>query len=334
MARSAPLISVLMPVHNGGAYLADAVESILAQTCANFEFLIVDDASDDGALDALPHDSRITFMPSHGRGIVPALNTGLTAAQGEFVARMDADDLALPERFQAQLDHFQMHPELGILGTQVELFGNEGVTEGYRRYQQWVNALTTATQIAHSIYIESPIPHPTAMVRRRLFESLGGYRDTPWPEDYDLWLRAHLAGVHMGKPDGILLRWRDHGARLSRCDERYAVDQFVEAKADALALSQLRNRAAIICGTGRQAVQLHRALDKRKISITHFVDVDPRRIGGTKCGRPVIGIDHVASISRDALLLGAVGAWNARERLRDFFLAQDFRESVDFLMLA
>lgn len=88
---------------------------------------------------------------------------------------------------------------------------------GYRAYQDWVDALSTPARIRREIFIESPLPHPTAVMRRGVFERLGGYRHVPWAEDYDLWLRAYTAGVSMGKPLGILLHWRDHGAVYREC---------------------------------------------------------------------------------------------------------------------
>ena len=323
-----------MPVHNGGAYLNAAVGSILEQSLDNLELLIVDDHSDDGAIEQLPRDPRIRRVASRGRGIVAALNTGLSTARAPLIARMDGDDIALPGRLEQQREYLARQPGVGIAGAQVELFGDEPITDGYRRYQRWINGLTEPDDIARSLFIESPIPHPSAMWRAPLIEALGGYRDTPWPEDYDLWLRAHAAGIRMGKPTGILLRWRDHSNRLSRTDLRYATEQFFAAKAATLVELYLRERPAMVCGTGRQAVYLCDALRGCGAEVSHFVDIDPRRIGGSKRGIPIIGMHQVVTHRRGGMLLGAVAAWGARERLRSWLLSENFVEQRDFLLAA
>ena len=331
---SRPRISVVVPVHNGGCYLAESVDSILAQTCDDFELLLIDDHSDDGALGRLPADSRIRGLSSPARGIVPALNLGIESARGEVIARMDADDIAAPNRLEAQLAYLADNPSIAIAGAQIELFPRADITEGYTRYESWINSLTEPDDIALNMFVESPIPHPSAMLYRQALIDLGGYRDVPWPEDYDLWLRAHLAGLRMGKPAGVLLHWRDSAGRLSRTDQRYARAQFAGARAWALSISCLRTRAAMICGTGPQALMLFDALEANGVVATAFVDVDPRRIGGRKRGRPVISVDDMLATRTDELLLGAVGAWQARARLRDHLLAQNLSEGIDFLMAA
>ena len=126
-----PSISVVMPVHNGGTYLRQAVDSILGQTFPDFELIVVDDRSTDGAVEALGRigDPRMRIVANAGAGLVAALNTGLVAARGALIARMDADDIALPERFARQFEYLGAHPEIAVLGTAVILIdgvGNEG----------------------------------------------------------------------------------------------------------------------------------------------------------------------------------------------------------------
>ncbi|MEM7208149.1 MAG: glycosyltransferase [Pseudomonadota bacterium] len=329
-----PRVTVLMPVRDGGEFLHEAVQSILTQTFGDFEFLIVDDHSSDGELERLPNDSRLKILTCEKRGIVPALNLGIAHARGEYIARMDADDIAHAHRLQTQVEYLDARPHIGIAGAQVRLFGNNDISEGYRRYERWINNLTDPADIRRSIFIESPLPHPTAMLRRSVCAALNGYRDTPWPEDYDLWLRAYQSDIAMGKPEGVLLHWRDSDSRLSRVDERYSQKQFAEARANALANTVLRTRPAVICGTGPQALNLFDALQKRDVTILSFVDIHPRRIGGKKRGRPVVALDDSSTTKSDALLLGAVGAWDARERLKKFFLDKNLREETDFLMAA
>ncbi len=333
---AAPPISIVMPVRDGGAWLRLAVDSLYAQRCGDFELLLVDDHSADNAIAELPRDPRLRVLSNRGRGIVAALNTGLAAARGALVARMDGDDIALPERLAVQRDFLAANPQIGIAGAQVEIFVEGGEPAGgYRHYQRWINGLCSAQQIGREIFVESPIPHPTAIWRRSLVEALGGYRETPWAEDYDLWLRAHRAGVQMGKPQGVLLRWRDHDSRLSRRDPRCARERFVEAKAEALAAQIAAQRPLALCGTGTVAIQLHDALAARGVELRCFLDVNPRRIGGRKRDLPVLALEAAPGLCAEGvLLLGALGRRGAGAGLRSVLNGLGLCEVQDFLLCA
>ena len=130
-----PLVSVVMPVQNGGKYLDQAVTSILTQTWESLELILIDDRSTDASIAALDKsDPRLSIFPCRGEGVADAFNTGLTHAQGGFIARMDADDIALPERLSCQLDYLQRHPEVDIAGSCVEIFR--------QRYPGWFETIS------------------------------------------------------------------------------------------------------------------------------------------------------------------------------------------------
>jgi glycosyltransferase involved in cell wall biosynthesis len=334
MLAASPTVSIVMPVRNGGAFLPEAVNSILDQTVAEFEFIIVDDGSTDGALSELSSDSRIRVVPAAGVGIVDALNTGLGQAQGRYVARMDADDIARPGRLATQIAYLDAHPEVGVCGGRVRMRSPTGtVGQGYREYEKWINGLTTPQAIARELYVESPIPHPTAMIRREALDRLQGYRKMPWAEDYDLWLRANALGIAMGKPDAVVLDWRDHAGRLSRRDPRCSPSGFMAAKAHFLADGPLADRHAVIWGAATTGASLHDCLTREGVSVTGFVDIDPKKIGGRKRGLPVWG-PRMVEQADGALILGAVGARGARPRIREALLGKRLIEGRDFLFVA
>lgn len=329
-----PRVSVLMPVHNGGNFLQTAVDSILQQSLHDLELILIDDHSTDNAIGSLgATDDRLRITSSPGRGIVAALNHGATLARGAFLARMDADDISLPQRLERQIALLEADPGLGIVACEVEIFAEQGIGEGYRKYQQWINKLRHPIDIAREMFIESPIPHPTAVIRKVLFEQLGGYRDSAWAEDYDLWLRAHVLGVRMAKPAGVLLRWRDHGQRLSRHDDRYGLAQFTRAKAHYLAQSVLRERSAVIWGAAPTGAALHDALHAEGVAIEAFIDIDPKKIGGRKRGLPVWPAERAVDAA-PALILGAVGSRGARETIRDAMRRMALTEGTDYLFTA
>ena len=207
-----PSISVVMPVHNGGSYLRHAVDSILGQTFPDFELIVVDDRSTDGAVEALGRigDPRMRIVANAGAGLVAALNTGLVAARGALIARMDADDIALPERFARQFEYLGAHPEIAVLGTAVILIdgvGNEGQTVVYPTAPAAIRALPPHVHF---------MAHPTVMMRADIVRELGGYRALfAVAEDFDLWLRVgdRHDVANLAEP---LLKYRRHAKQHSR----------------------------------------------------------------------------------------------------------------------
>jgi glycosyltransferase involved in cell wall biosynthesis len=334
MSPETPLVSVILPVRNGGDWLPAAVESILSQTEANLELLLVDDHSTDGSVQSLSFDdARLRRLASLGEGVVAAFNTGLARARGAFIARMDADDIALERRLEWQLNYLRSHQHVSLAGGCVEIFGAQAIGAGNRRYQSWLNGLRDPEAIHEQIFVESPIPNPTLLARREAMVALGGYRDCAWPEDYDFFLRADDYGLKMGKPEQILLRWREHQGRLTRTDPRYDIERFQAAKAYFLAHSRLQGRPVVVWGAGPTGRALFDFLHEQGVEIRGFLEIHPRRVGGQKRGLPVWHFEHAAKI-RNEIILVAVGAAGARETIRDYFEGIGRVEGYDYLFVA
>ncbi|MDX1380337.1 MAG: glycosyltransferase [Xanthomonadales bacterium] len=329
-----PRVSVILPVRDGGCWLRVAVDSILAQTLTELELLVVDDHSADDTIARLPRDdSRLRILASDGKGVSRAFNTGLAAARAPYVARMDADDIALPQRLERQVALLASRPDLALCGACVEIFRDDGapLEGGNRRYQTWLNACREPGDIRRALFVESPIPNPTALFRREALQALGGYADPPWPEDYDLFLRADARGLRMGKPDEVLLRWREHDASLTRRDPRYARQRFQAAKAHYLAHGRLdAARPTVIWGAGPGGRLLHDLLRDEGFAVTGFLDVHPRRLGGEKRGLPVWPIERLANL-RDAFVLVAVGTAGVRPEIRARLDERGRAEGADYL---
>lgn len=326
-------VSVLLPAKDCGARLAPAVKSALGQTHDHLELIVIDDGSQDGSVEALDKsDPRLKIIRNRGAGIVDALNAGAAAATGAYYARMDGDDVCHPERFAKQMSYLAANPHIGIAATQVEVVADYDVGEGYRLYEEWVNSLVAPRDIAREIFVESPLPHPTVMMRAEVFENLGGYRDMGWAEDYDMWLRAYERGVGMGKVAARLLRWTDSGGRLSKTCPKYSKESFMRARAHFLARTLLRGRNAVIWGAGVTGRALGKLLIAEGARISDFIDVNPRRAGGTKLGRPV----HPPEWARTTggFIVAAVAARGAREEIRDFLDAAGKKEGADYVLAA
>lgn len=209
-----------MPVYNGGAYLAEAVESVLAQTLTDFEFIIIDDGSSDDSWRLIESyaakDERIRAFRQANRGITPSLNRGIAKARGKYLARMDSDDICLEHRFALQADALEARPELGVLGGAALLIDKTGATIAKQTYPR----LRDKERLLHG----SLLCHPAIMGRAELFRAAHGYREYyKHCEDYDLWLRLSRLTELDNLPD-TLLRYRLHGANVT---SRHAPEQLM-----------------------------------------------------------------------------------------------------------
>ncbi|MEI7958496.1 MAG: glycosyltransferase [Verrucomicrobiota bacterium] len=205
-----PPVSVLMPVYNAARYLAEAVESIRAQTFGDFELIAVDDGSTDRSLKILQQfanaDSRVKIVSRPNTGIVGALNDGLSVAGGEFVARMDSDDLATPARFAKQLAAMQQDRECVALGSAVLFTDPKG--RPLKAYRPPVDHAAIEEELARGN--GGALIHPTVLFRRAALIQCGGYRQQyNFIEDLDLYVRL-LAVGRLGNLPDVLLHYRQH----------------------------------------------------------------------------------------------------------------------------
>ncbi|CCH48234.1 glycosyltransferase [Pseudodesulfovibrio piezophilus] len=284
---STPKISVTIPCYNCGDTVGAALESLLAQTMADFEVVAVDDGSTDTTAGVLAEyagrDSRIRVVTSLHGGVVTAANTALATARGMYLARMDADDLALPNRLAAQSRLLDSDPSLGLVGCRVRFGGCREQSAGYAHYVDWTNTLLTPESIQLHRFVEFPVPNPSIMFRRECLDVHGGYRDGDFPEDYDLLLRWLEGGVVMAKVDEDLLVWNDPPSRLSRNHPRYDVEAFYRIKTEYLARWLERNNPHHPCvhilGAGRVTRKRADLLLDYGITFAAYYDIDPRKIG-------------------------------------------------------
>ena len=209
-----PLISVLMPVYNAERYLAQAVASVLAQTLGDFEFIIINDGSTDRSeqilKDLAAKDSRIKLISRPNTGYVVALNEGLALARGEFIARMDADDVCFPKRFERQVKFLREHAAVVVVGGRTEIIDEAG-----RIIIRPHVPLDNQTLQQALLEGRTMIGHPTVMARRQTMLDCGGYDVNACPaEDLDMWLRIGEVGELANVPE-LILQYRQHAKSVS-----------------------------------------------------------------------------------------------------------------------
>lgn len=207
-----PLVSVLMPVYNAEKHLRAAMDSILAQAYTNIEFVIVNDGSRDGseALIRSYRDSRIRLLVNSGnKGLIYSLNYGIASCNGKYIARMDADDVSLPERIGEQVKFMEQHPEVGVCGCDYSQFNDSGETT--------YKALSVHDEVLSQMIFNSSVVHPSLMLRRSVLQELdpvfnAGYQHS---EDYELWSKLILRTQFSAVPKH-LFRYRIHGGQVTQ----------------------------------------------------------------------------------------------------------------------
>jgi hypothetical protein len=264
-------------------------------------------------------------------------------ARGALLARMDADDISLPDRLTVQVRLLEREPGLAGCGAHVELFPASDIGSGYRRYEAWLNAADSAEDVYQNAFIECPIAHPTLVIRSSVMKAVGGYRDEGWPEDYDLVLRVLAAGGRLANAPGVpLLRWRVRPDRLSLESNLYSPEAFRRCKVHFLRESFLPGaRPVVVWGAGRVGKPLARELIQQRIEVAGFVDLDPRKIGQTIHGAPVWSPAEFASHAERAerpedrpYVLAAVGSPGVRVEIRNALVNLQMEELIDFRFCA
>jgi len=217
MQNIKPKISVIMPIYNCEEYLKEAVESILNQTFTDFEFIIVNDGSVDKSLSILREfeqkDKRIKIISRENRGLIYSLNEGVKLAQGKYIARMDGDDISLPERFEKQVK-FMEDNKLVVCGTWATVIDSFGNIIRYYTYPPIGN-----NRIRLYSFFHCPFIHPSTMLEKNVLEKVGGYKNYKNIEDYELWTRI-IYKNNIGNIGEMLMKYRIHNNQITKNNKK------------------------------------------------------------------------------------------------------------------
>lgn len=207
MGKKKPLISIVMPAYNAQKYISVAIESILNQTFKKFELIVINDCSKDKTLDIIKFfskkDSRVKLVNNDSRlYIADSLNKGISFAESNIIARMDADDISFPNRLELQFKLINSSKNIAAIGTNIVLIDKVGKEIATRRYPQ------SSKELRNCLFRYSPFAHPVVMFRKNMFEEVGGYNPKYSPtEDLDLWFRLGSKYDFKSIPE-ILLKYR------------------------------------------------------------------------------------------------------------------------------
>ncbi|MCB1327434.1 MAG: glycosyltransferase [Spirochaetales bacterium] len=339
--NAGPLVSVVLPVHRAARTVSAAIRSILTQSYRNLELLVIANGSDAATMQEIGghmSDPRLRPFELPEADLVDALNLGLKESRGAFLARMDADDLSATERLELQVGALQKDTGLGGVSCRVGFCSTLPQSEGLARYVDWQNRLLGHRAIFLNRFVESPLVHPSMVLRREVLLAQGGYRNGDFPEDYELWLRLLESGARFRKLPQTLLTWQDSAGRLTRTDTRYSEMAFHRTKAHFFVERWNRTiagsrRPLLIWGAGRVSRRFSPLLEEQGLTIEAFIDIDPRKIGNTRRGRPIIAPDEIP-YARRPFILSYVPGEIARRLIRQRLRQAAQHEGKDFLFLA
>jgi glycosyltransferase involved in cell wall biosynthesis len=220
-----PLVSVIIPIYNGAAYLREAIESILLQTYSNFELIIINDGSKDESASIIKqfHDPRIRYFNQANQGLASTLNRAIELARGEYVARQDQDDISLPQRFEKQVAFLQTYPDHGMVGTWAEIIEGTKITGRIHQHPA-ENAV-----LKFDLLFNNPFVHSSMMIRKSVFNKVGLYsidKTRQPPEDYELWSRVAREFEVANIPEPLVL-YREMPGSMSRMGENPFLERLV-----------------------------------------------------------------------------------------------------------
>ncbi|MGW9686143.1 glycosyltransferase family 2 protein [Flagellimonas sp. 2504JD1-5] len=317
-----PLVSILIPFKNTAHFLVECLDSVINQEYQHWEVLAVNDHSDDDSFALLSvyskKDTRIKVFTNKGKGIIPALRTAYANASGGYITRMDSDDIMQPNRLQHMVNALVKNGKGHISVGQVKYFSDSGISNGYARYERWLNQLTVRGNNYSEIYKECVIPSPCWMAFREDLDACGAFFPDRYPEDYDLTFRCYEKGLKVIPCNTILHLWRDYDSRTSRTHEHYAQNYFLEIKLHYfLKLDREKVRPLAIWGAGFKGKTISKKLVEQNIDFTWLCD-NPKKIGKKIYETELVHFKALESLKNPQSIV-TVANEEAQSEIRDFF---------------
>ena len=322
-----------MPFRNSAPYLAECLESICTQTYDQWELLAVDDHSEDASRNVVEtysqKDSRIRVYTNTGHGIIPALRTAFANSSGYFVTRMDSDDVMAPHRLQFMVEALARSGTGHLAVGAVRYFSDRGISEGYRKYETWLNHLTASGSNYSDLYKECVIPSPCWMTHRVDLLKAGAFQSDRYPEDYDLAFRFYESGLMPLPCKQVLHEWRDYDSRTSRNHVHYAQNYFLDIKLYYfLKLHHQAKRPLTIWGAGFKGKEIAKGLQVKDIPFTWYCD-NPKKIGKKIYGVPMQHYSGISELQEPQCII-TVANPEAQQEIRSFLNDRDMRAMEDY----
>ena len=301
------MVSIIIPYKNAELFLEEALDSIINQSYKNWELILVNDNSiDRSSLIAQKYstnDFRIKHFNSDGNGIIDALSKGYKNSKGNFITRMDADDIMNENKIEllrtSLIKSGNRHVSVGL----VHYFSSgKKLKEGYIKYANWLNQLTLNKMNYNEIFKECTIPSPCWMMFRKDFKQIGGFDNQLYPEDYDLAFRMFLNNIKIACVDEVIHEWRDHEFRTSRTDSKYSFENFIPLKIKYFMKLKEHNKI-IVWGTGKKGKLIAKELLKNNINFT-WITNNKNKQGKEIYGKKISELKLLDKLESKTIIIG------------------------------
>ena len=328
-----PKVSILLPVYNTATFLAECLDSILAQSEEDWELVAINNDSTDESYTILEkyaqQDPRIRIYQNKPNSIITALRKALQESRGEWITRMDADDRMAPQKLELLVKALEQKGR-GYLATGLVAYFSAGTLgEGYRSYAQWLNDLTKENRNFADRYKECVIPSPCWMCHKEDLLACGAFDSDRYPEDYDLTFRFYKGGLKIVGVKEVLHYWRDYQTRSSRTSEHYSDNRFLELKVDYfLELDHRKEGPLVIWGAGKKGKRMATLLIKKGIDFYWLTD-NAAKIGHFIYEQEVLHFSKIGELAKPQIII-SVAAPDGQQEIRDFLVKGNYTEEDCF----
>ncbi len=329
------LVSILIPVKNTEKFLEECLDSILKQEYENWEVLAIDDSSSDSSLAILKSyakkNTKIKVYSNSGTGIIDALRLAYAKSNGNLITRMDSDDIMPSNKLSVMVNNLLQYGKGHIATGKVKYFSKEGISNGYDRYEKWLNNLTEKATNFNEIYKECVIPSPCWMVYKEDFEDSGAFFSNRYPEDYDLTFRFYEKGLKVIPCSEMLHYWRDYTTRTSRTSEHYAANYFIDLKMHYfLQLDYNPNRPLTLWGAGNKGKEIAKILNKKNIPFSWHCD-NRKKIGKEIYGKLLEHFNTIADLENPQCII-TVANDDEQNKIKNFFTEKNKQQAKDYFI--
>jgi len=328
------LTSILLPVRNAELFLSVCLESILNQTEKDWELIAIDDNSIDESFEILNSfekkmPGQIHVFKNEGKGIIPALKLAYSKCQGEFITRMDADDLMEKDKLASLKSLLEKNGRGHVATGLVKYFSETQLGDGYKRYEEWLNALSLENKNYEDIYKECVIPSPSWMCHRDDLEKCGAFEIQQYPEDYDLCFRFYKNNLKVVAAQNVIHHWRDYSNRTSRTDPNYANQHYFDLKLPYfLELDFDKNRPLVIWGAGKKGKHLAKKLVEQKIDF-YWVSNNEKKNGKMIYDQLVQHFEKVNELENPQVIV-SVASPEGQVEILTFFQKKKMKKGEDY----
>lgn len=328
-----PLVSILIPYKNTAPFLAECLQSICDQTYTQWEVIAINDHSSDSSKEILEtyvsKDTRFNTFDNDSKGIIPALQKAYKHCKGDYITRMDSDDIMTPHKLEVMVASLKKHGAKHLAVGQVQYFSKQGISDGYERYEKWLNALTEKGSNFSEVYKECVIPSPAWMLHRQDFEACGAFNSNRYPEDYDLTFRFRKQGLKCIPCTKVLHLWRDYDTRTSRTHEHYAQNYFLDIKTHYFLDQDFDpQRPLVVWGAGSKGKTIAQLVLQKDIPF-HWLCDNPNKIGKIIYDCEMKHFSYLSEINNAQSII-TVANEDAQIEIRKYLSALGHQEMTDY----